>query len=506
MKTHFDKRQEIKNRSMANEVTQKQSGGGSVFRFVDNRPQASIQRKLQDIADNSPRAMQFKTFHEMANSSPLMRKAIQLQAMADRYTVRKQADTKTGKTAASLGNVVQAMRYKVGEPPPPGEEDARPEVEAANQGGGVYVSSSYRRYVLDPSGAYLVPIAEAPVPTFSAVAPPRRLFGTGRSQKETFDLAGEQVPVKSRPIYRERRKTIAAKLAGDPVAEQQLRALAEHMDPRHKKYKKNHKRQNRKIRDKAVKRPGDVRGTGNDEGGETFLGTLATMRDAGMTGDPNVRTKSVGKHGQTLTRMDWHEGNRTRTRDLPLVGGPDFNHPGVATRTPGGQDHLNRGNARLDEARAAGILSHHSPASEFGAALVEQVKMTKPPRDIVDPDKVEGFDPQGRDLHTDGNARQDLAWSSGLARELRSRMAKKLGDEYENLSDYGVSELSSDDEAFDEALPVELVEAAVRNPRLMPLLAPSMEHEKPRPKKWKYKRKRSKKEEWKTKKRRRTTG
>jgi hypothetical protein len=82
MNTHADQTQENKSQSVANEISQKQSGGESTFQFVDNRPEAVAQRKLQAMANNSPRAMQFKAIQEMANNSPQGNQAAQLQAMA----------------------------------------------------------------------------------------------------------------------------------------------------------------------------------------------------------------------------------------------------------------------------------------------------------------------------------------------------------------------------------------------------------------------------------------
>jgi hypothetical protein len=68
MNTHADKSQENKSQSVSNEVAQKQGGAESTFQFVDNRPEAVAQRKLQEMANNSPRALQLKAFQEMANN------------------------------------------------------------------------------------------------------------------------------------------------------------------------------------------------------------------------------------------------------------------------------------------------------------------------------------------------------------------------------------------------------------------------------------------------------
>lgn len=73
MNTHADKTQENKSQSFANAVSPKRSGK-STFQFVDNRPEAIAQRKLQ----------------EMANNSPQVKQAAQLQAMADNHSAQQQ--------------------------------------------------------------------------------------------------------------------------------------------------------------------------------------------------------------------------------------------------------------------------------------------------------------------------------------------------------------------------------------------------------------------------------
>ncbi len=50
MNTHADKTQGNKSHSVANTVSQKQNNSESTFQFVDNRPEAIAQRKLQSIA------------------------------------------------------------------------------------------------------------------------------------------------------------------------------------------------------------------------------------------------------------------------------------------------------------------------------------------------------------------------------------------------------------------------------------------------------------------------
>lgn len=74
MNTHAEKTQENKGQSVASSVFQKQSGGESIFQFVDNRPEAIAQQKLQEMATISPQAKQ----------------AAQLQAMANNYSAQQQ--------------------------------------------------------------------------------------------------------------------------------------------------------------------------------------------------------------------------------------------------------------------------------------------------------------------------------------------------------------------------------------------------------------------------------
>jgi hypothetical protein len=83
MITRADKTQENKSQSVAKAVSQKQSSGESIFRFVDNRPEAIAQRKLEEMANNSPQVRQLKAFQDMADNSYQAKQMAQLQAMAD---------------------------------------------------------------------------------------------------------------------------------------------------------------------------------------------------------------------------------------------------------------------------------------------------------------------------------------------------------------------------------------------------------------------------------------
>jgi hypothetical protein len=89
MNTHADQTQENKSQAVSAVDSQMQSGGESTFQFVDNRPEAIAQRKLQEMVNNSPQVSQLRNFQDMANNSPQAKQAAQLQAMADKYSAKQ---------------------------------------------------------------------------------------------------------------------------------------------------------------------------------------------------------------------------------------------------------------------------------------------------------------------------------------------------------------------------------------------------------------------------------
>ncbi|MEM9276790.1 MAG: hypothetical protein AAGA80_28205, partial [Cyanobacteria bacterium P01_F01_bin.143] len=84
MNTHADKTQENKSQSVANAISQKKGSGESTFKFVDNRPEAIAQRKLQEMANNSPQVAQLRAFQNIANIySDCKQQTIQKKGFAD---------------------------------------------------------------------------------------------------------------------------------------------------------------------------------------------------------------------------------------------------------------------------------------------------------------------------------------------------------------------------------------------------------------------------------------
>ncbi|MDC3285101.1 hypothetical protein OAU94_01515 [Flavobacteriaceae bacterium] len=88
MNTHADKTQENKSQSVANTVSQKQSNGKSTFQFVDNRPDAVAQLKLQEVANNSPQVKQLKALQNLANSNQENSQVTQLKSISSEMPIQ----------------------------------------------------------------------------------------------------------------------------------------------------------------------------------------------------------------------------------------------------------------------------------------------------------------------------------------------------------------------------------------------------------------------------------
>jgi hypothetical protein len=98
MKVHADKIQEDKRQSFTKGVHQKQTGEASTSPFADNRPEATAQRKLREIANSSQRVKQLRAFRVFANHGPQAEQAAQLQAIANqpspyqpRFSIQRKA-------------------------------------------------------------------------------------------------------------------------------------------------------------------------------------------------------------------------------------------------------------------------------------------------------------------------------------------------------------------------------------------------------------------------------
>ncbi|MCK5013315.1 MAG: hypothetical protein KAS66_05820 [Candidatus Omnitrophica bacterium] len=90
MYEQIEKPKENKSRPVGHSIVQKKSKGKHSFGFVDNRPEAITQRKLQEMANNSQAVSQFRSVREMANANAFGQKAMQLKAMANHFVAQRQ--------------------------------------------------------------------------------------------------------------------------------------------------------------------------------------------------------------------------------------------------------------------------------------------------------------------------------------------------------------------------------------------------------------------------------
>lgn len=88
MSTRADKTQEKKSKSAANAVAQRNKSSNSTFQFVDNRPDAIVQKKLRETAVGGLRATQLSA---LPNKSP-KRDTIQRQT----ESAGEQVENQTG--------------------------------------------------------------------------------------------------------------------------------------------------------------------------------------------------------------------------------------------------------------------------------------------------------------------------------------------------------------------------------------------------------------------------
>jgi hypothetical protein len=97
MNTYTDKTQENKSQAVANSSPKLQSNGESSFQFVDNRPEAIAQRKLQEVINNSPQVKQLRDCQAMANSFTVQRKEnIEEETLQGKFEPIQRKENKTG--------------------------------------------------------------------------------------------------------------------------------------------------------------------------------------------------------------------------------------------------------------------------------------------------------------------------------------------------------------------------------------------------------------------------
>lgn len=114
MNTHADKSQGNKSQPVANTIAPRKSGGEPAFQFVDYRPEAVAQRKLQEMANSSPQVSQLKRFQYMINNSPKAKQATQLQEVVENTSSShieslQRKENKTSPKNLSSNEVVQRV-------------------------------------------------------------------------------------------------------------------------------------------------------------------------------------------------------------------------------------------------------------------------------------------------------------------------------------------------------------------------------------------------------------
>ena len=84
MNTRADAAPKKQSKAVAHHLAEKEHGGMAASEFVDRRPEAVAQKKLQAMATNSARVKQLRAIQAMADKSPHAQKAAQFQAMANK--------------------------------------------------------------------------------------------------------------------------------------------------------------------------------------------------------------------------------------------------------------------------------------------------------------------------------------------------------------------------------------------------------------------------------------
>ena len=121
MNTHADKTQEDKSQSVANAVIQKQGGGESTFQFVDNRPEAMAQRKLQEMAKNSSRGikvaqLQVMLYNHSLEQQPIQKKENVIQLLSEEDEENKRRFWQIYKYRSGLKEAIEFLfeTYNIG--------------------------------------------------------------------------------------------------------------------------------------------------------------------------------------------------------------------------------------------------------------------------------------------------------------------------------------------------------------------------------------------------------
>jgi hypothetical protein len=285
--------------------------------------------------------------------------------------------------------------------------------------------------------------------------------GVGQEKGASTEFKTALQAKSKKQLYKNMKQLTAGVRAGDPKAIARLEKFHAGLHPDNPKRTANKERLDGLIRDKAAKREGDMRGTGNDEMMLTSLFQLMVHRESGLA--HGIEPVSVADDGSKTGWLQWHEHARTSTALMPLVGGKEFAHPGYALQTASGSGFYVKGNHELDKARAGLIIRSTHPAQAAKRAMAEQVNRTKKGSDIASGGNV-GYDRKLRNFAESEDARNESALETHDAREVRKRVANAIARQHPNVSD---ADVSDDDETVDKRIDGGIVEKAARDPELI---------------------------------------
>jgi|GEM_PF-5138096 len=105
---------ENKSNAVADDISQKQSAGSSVFQFVDNRQEAILQRKMQTIKNDNLHVKQLRVFQKKQNKvAQLVNVQVGFDGSATQSMFAGPADDLT---TNGLGNCIAIVAYHTGAP------------------------------------------------------------------------------------------------------------------------------------------------------------------------------------------------------------------------------------------------------------------------------------------------------------------------------------------------------------------------------------------------------
>jgi hypothetical protein len=97
-------------RAVANSVAQKKSNAKQAFGFVNNRPNAVVQRKLQEMEKNNPKLKELRTFQEKDDNRKQAKKPVQLQFTAENHFTQKLYPIqKAGKQTCLINSKISSL-------------------------------------------------------------------------------------------------------------------------------------------------------------------------------------------------------------------------------------------------------------------------------------------------------------------------------------------------------------------------------------------------------------